>query len=428
MLIPSIDIANGHAVQLVQGKTLKIDAGDPLPIGKRFAPLGEIAVIDLDAARGIGSNASIISDLCRIARCRVGGGIRDYQSAVKWLDAGATKIIIGTAATPELLQRLPKDRTIVALDSLHSTVVDHGWTRSTGKSLVERIRELSGLTGGFLLTFVEIEGTMQGFDTSRLEPLIAAAGTTPITAAGGITTADQIRALDCIGVDAQVGMAIYSGTLDLASAWAAPLRTDRPDGLYPTIVAEPSGRVLSLVYSSIESLRACINTRQATYCSRKRGLWTKGATSGNTQSVLRIDVDCDRDAICITVEQSGTGACHTGAQTCFGPLRGLHALDSRLVRSLSDSASLSYTRRLANDAALLRSKLLEEAQELMDATEPAHIAQEAADVIYFALARARSQGISLFDIERELDRRDLMITRRPGHAKPTPISNWNQST
>jgi phosphoribosyl-ATP pyrophosphohydrolase/phosphoribosyl-AMP cyclohydrolase len=422
MLIPSIDIADGRTVQLVQGKALKIDAGDPAPIAQRFAPLGEIAVIDLDAARGIGSNSALITNLCCIARCRVGGGIRDYDTAVRWLDAGAAKIILGTAATPDLLRRLPKERTVAALDSVHNTIVDHGWTRSTGAPLLDRIRELAPFVGGFLLTFVEIEGTMQGFDPARLKPLLDAAGDTRITAAGGITTADHIRTLDQMGVDAQIGMALYSGALDLTDAWAAPLRSDRPDGLFPTIVTDPSGRVLSLVYSNLDSIRASINSRQATYCSRTRGMWTKGATSGNTQHLLRLDLDCDRDAILFTVSQSGVGACHTGSPTCFGSLRGLAALDQRLTHALASSDPSSYTRRLAADPSLLRSKLLEESAELMDATEPNHIAKEAADLIYFTLARARAAGVSLSDIESELDARSLRITRRPGNAKPTPTS------
>ena len=103
MLIPSIDLQDGRAVQLRQGRDLLIDAGDQFAIAERFAPLGEIAVIDLDAARGIGDNSAVIADLVRVARCRVGGGIRDRETAVRWLDAGATRVILGTAATPDLL-------------------------------------------------------------------------------------------------------------------------------------------------------------------------------------------------------------------------------------------------------------------------------------------------------------------------------------
>ena len=123
MLIPSIDLQDGRAVQLRQGRDLLIDAGDPFAIADRLAPIGEIAVIDLDAARGIGDNAQIIRGLLRRARCRVGGGIRDRETAVRWLDAGAERVILGTAATPELLATLPRSRTIAAVDAIEDEVV-----------------------------------------------------------------------------------------------------------------------------------------------------------------------------------------------------------------------------------------------------------------------------------------------------------------
>ncbi|MGA1608647.1 MAG: HisA/HisF-related TIM barrel protein, partial [Planctomycetota bacterium] len=112
MIIPSIDIQDGRAVQLVGGRDLRIDGGDPFLWAERFAVAGEIAVVDLDAARGIGSNAPLIEELCRVARCRVGGGIRDVATAARWLDAGATRIVLGTAATPELLRQLPRERVV----------------------------------------------------------------------------------------------------------------------------------------------------------------------------------------------------------------------------------------------------------------------------------------------------------------------------
>src|SRR5690349_18112854 len=105
MIIPSIDLMDGQAVQLVQGKTKVLEAGDPRPLAERFGIVGEIAVIDLDAAMGRGSNATVIADLLKIARCRVGGGIRDVDTARKWLDMGAAKVILGTRAVPEILSQ-----------------------------------------------------------------------------------------------------------------------------------------------------------------------------------------------------------------------------------------------------------------------------------------------------------------------------------
>ncbi|MCX5688645.1 MAG: HisA/HisF-related TIM barrel protein, partial [Planctomycetota bacterium] len=228
MLIASIDIMNGQAVQLRQGKTLVLEAGDPRELARKFAPLGEIAVIDLDAAMGKGSNAPIIREMLSLARCRVGGGIRDAATALEWLHAGAAKVIIGTAATPSLLSQLPRERVIVALDARDGEVVVEGWVKPTGRGVIERIEELRGLVGGFLVTFVEIEGTLSGLDAARVEPIVRAAAGCRVTAAGGIRTAEEIGALDRVGADAQVGMALYQGLIHPADGWSAALRSDRP--------------------------------------------------------------------------------------------------------------------------------------------------------------------------------------------------------
>ena len=152
MIIPSIDLMDGQAVQLIGGEQKAIDAGDPIPIAERFRLAGEIAVVDLDAALGRGSNAELIEELCRIAPCRVGGGIRDVRAARRWLDRGARSIVLGTAATPELLAQLPRERVVAALDARDGEVVVEGWRTRTGRGIVECMEELRGLVGGFLVT------------------------------------------------------------------------------------------------------------------------------------------------------------------------------------------------------------------------------------------------------------------------------------
>ena len=147
--------AGGQAVQLIGGEALAIEAGDPFPLAERFGKVGEIAVIDLDAAMGTGSNAELIRGLLPVARCRVGGGIRTVEAALDWLDAGADKVILGTAARPEILSQLPKDRVIAALDAVNGEVVVEGWTTKTGRSILDGIRALKDHVGGFLITFVE---------------------------------------------------------------------------------------------------------------------------------------------------------------------------------------------------------------------------------------------------------------------------------
>jgi len=419
MLVGSIDLQGGRTVQLVGGEALAIDAGDPRPIAARFARTGEIAVIDLDAALGTGDNAALVADLCSRHAVRVGGGIRDEATARRWLDAGARRIILGTAARPELLRLLPRDRLIAALDARNGEVVTHGWTTRTGASIEDRMAELRPYVSGFLITFVEREGRLGGTAMDRVAPLIAAAGDARITFAGGVTNAEEIAELDRLGADAQVGMALYSGRLGLAEAFTAPLRTDRPDGLWPVAVTDERGQALGLVYANLDAVRHALDTGRGTYWSRSRNaLWVKGESSGDTQELVRIEADCDRDALRFVVKQAGAGFCHLSTATCWGPSTGLGALEQTLHARLHDAPAGSYTRRLFDDPALLRAKLVEEAGELADATTPEHVAAEAADVLFFAMTAMARAGVSMADVERVLDRRALRTTRRAGDAKP----------
>jgi phosphoribosyl-ATP pyrophosphohydrolase/phosphoribosyl-AMP cyclohydrolase len=421
MIIPSIDLMNGHAVQLEQGRTLRIDAGDPRPIAERFAVLGEVAVIDLDAALGKGSNEAVIRDLLRIARCRVGGGIRDVETARRWLDLGAHKVILGTAAKPELLEQLPRDRVIAALDSRDGDVVVEGWTRGTGAGVAERMAALREFVGGFLVTFVEREGMLGGFDVARAEALREVAGDARVTVAGGVVSAAEVAALDRLGMDAQVGMAIYTGRLDPADAVSGVLTSERPDGLFPTVVVDERGIALGLVWSSAESLRLAVAERRGIYHSRRRGIWRKGEESGAVQELLRVDVDCDRDSLRFTVRQAGTGFCHTRARTCWGAGAGIGSLESRLASTLGTDSG-SYSARLLRDPALLNAKLIEEGGELGRAATREEVVHEAADVVYFTGVKLQSAGVSWAEVERELDRRALRLTRRGGNAKPPTAS------
>jgi phosphoribosyl-ATP pyrophosphohydrolase len=416
MIVPSIDIRGGRAVQLVGGRKQVLDGGDPESLARRFGRVGEIAVVDLDAALGVGSNAPRIRTLVRQTPCRVGGGIRSADAALEWLDNGAAKVVLGTAARPDVLRRLPRERVVAALDAVDGEVVVDGWRTRTGRGVAETMRELLPWAGGFLVTFVEREGRMLGIDTEEVEKLAAIAGDADLTVAGGVASANEIAKLDRMGVDAQVGMAIYTGRFDLASALAAMARSDRPDGLWPTVIVEPDGTALGLVYSSEQSLRESLETGRGVYHSRRRGLWVKGQTSGDTQELLRVDLDCDRDAMRFTVRQRGVGFCHRGSRSCFGDNGGLSRLARRLAGRKESPPPGSFTARLLDEPELLREKLLEEAVELAEAESPEHVRHETADVIYFALTAMVRAGVSLEEVENELDRRALNVTRR-SHTK-----------
>jgi phosphoribosyl-ATP pyrophosphohydrolase len=418
MITPCIDLMGGQAVQLVGGREKALDAGDPFPLAERFRRVGEIAVVDLDAAIGQGDNADLMRRLAQFAPCRVGGGLRSAEAARRWLDDGATKVVLGTAATPEVLRNLPPDRVVAALDAENDDVLVEGWRKRTGRTVLDRMAELRGLVGGFLVTFVEREGRMKGIDLERVRRLREAAGDAELTVAGGVATGEEIAALDRLGANAQVGMAIYTGRIGLAEAFVAPLRSDRPDGLWPTVVVDERGAALGLAYSDLESLRTAIDTGRGVYHSRSRGLWIKGQSSGDAQDLLRVHADCDRDALRFTVRQHGRGFCHLGTRTCWGDERGLPQLARRLAGRRRDAPAGSYTRRLFNDPALLRAKLIEEAGELADAAGRDAATHEAADLLYFALVAMARAGASLADVEDALDRRALKATRRPGDAKP----------
>lgn len=224
-------------------------------------------------------------------------------------------------------------------------------------------------------------------------------GATPILPSTGLTTAKE--ASDKLSVSKV-----------LCSTWSS----DRPDNLIPTVVTDENGIALGLVYSSEESVGEALRTQTGVYQSRKRGLWYKGASSGDTQELVRISLDCDSDALKFVVRQKGR-FCHLEQFGCFGELKGIPKLEQTLKSRKESAPEGSYTARLFNDEKLLRAKIMEEAEELCDAKAPKDVAFEAADLIYFALAKAVASGVNLADIERSLDAKSWKVKRRTGDAK-----------
>ncbi|KAI9889788.1 MAG: trifunctional histidinol dehydrogenase [Vezdaea aestivalis] len=195
------------------------------------------------------------------------------------------------------------------------------------------------------------------------------------------------------------------------------LTSDREDSLIPTIVASELGVALGLVYSSADSVMESLRLGRGVYHSRKRGLWYKGETSGDIQELVHIDLDCDSDCLQFTVKQKGRGFCHLPRPTCFGPYNGLSRLQQTLIARKESAPSGSYTARLFNSPKLLQAKIMEEAEELCNATSKEDIAAETADVLYFALSKCIASGVTLEDVERNLDLKSAKISRRKGDAK-----------
>jgi phosphoribosyl-ATP pyrophosphohydrolase/phosphoribosyl-AMP cyclohydrolase len=417
VIVPSIDIRGGRAVQLRGGNYPVLDVGDPEEVAARYSRIGEIAVVDLDAALGTGDNSEIVLRIVRRYPCRVGGGLRTKESVLRYLDAGARAVMLGTKAEPAFLAELPRERLIAALDEKGGEVVVEGWTKGTGKKIEERMAALAPYVSGFLVTFVDEEGSLGGIGLDRAKSLIASAKGVRITFAGGAAGAGEIGELDRAGADVQAGTAIALGKLSLAEAFSACLSSDRPDGLWPTLVCDEGGRALGLVWSDLESLSAAIETGKGCYHSRSRGLWVKGESSGDVQALVRVGADCDRDAIRFTVRQEGRGFCHLNRRSCFDDGSGLERLERTLLSRKVEAPAGSYTRKLFDDPDLLGAKLREEADELNKAKGPDEASAEAADVIYFALTKAIAEGASLASIEAELDRRSLRVSRRSGAPK-----------
>ena len=404
MIIPSIDLLGGKAVQLRRGNPddCAVTVDDPVALAQEFARYGEVAVIDLDAALGRGDNLKVIEQITARVEARVGGGIRDHARADHLLRAGAKKLILGTAATPEFLSKYPRNQLIVALDAKQGRVVTEGWTHATLETPVQRARALETYCSEFLFTVVDREGMLGGTDLAAVQQVVKATQN-HVVAAGGITTLEEVRELDRMGASCQLGMAIYTGRLDLAETYAALLDWPKIGELIPVVVQETTGQVLMFAYANREAVLQTLKTGRATYWSRSRQeIWRKGDTSGHEQKVLEVRWDCDRDCLLYRVEQTGN-ACHLPQHACFGDVTfNLPHLEQILLERRDQPEPGSYAAKLFADPQLLNAKILEEAQELTEAQTDREVVWEAADVIFFTLTKLAARGLSLRQVENEL--------------------------
>jgi len=251
MIIPCIDLMDGKVVQLVQGREKALEGDSPEEMLRKFAAFPEIQVIDLDAAMGRGSNDGLVRMLASKAATRVGGGVRTVARAEALVAQGARKVIVGTSAfgpsgaglqacppinepfLTSLRETVGRDRILIALDSKGGRIVVKGWRESTGLAAEEVLHALEPYCSGFLCTYVDKEGMMQGTDLDWFRRLRAATSL-ELTAAGGIATLDEVRALLAMNVHAALGMAIYTGRLKLeelaALSGSAPFRAPHTGG------------------------------------------------------------------------------------------------------------------------------------------------------------------------------------------------------
>ena len=220
MLIPSIDLMGGKIVQLIQGEKKALEFDDFNYWITRFSGYPLVQLIDLDAAMGRGSNLELVKMVCKRLPCQVGGGVRTVERAHALLEYGAKRVILGSALlkddsinlsfAEDFARTLGAEKLTFAIDSRNGKVAIHGWTQATEIFPVHMIRKIEQYCSAFLYTHIDTEGTMAGFPVKVAEDLRAATKKQMIVA-GGIKSMDEVNALDAMGVDAVVGMAIYTG-------------------------------------------------------------------------------------------------------------------------------------------------------------------------------------------------------------------------
>jgi phosphoribosylformimino-5-aminoimidazole carboxamide ribonucleotide (ProFAR) isomerase len=208
----------GKVVQLVKGREKFLELPDPLAVLEKFATYPQIQVIDLDGALGRGDHCEIIRELCRRKPCRVGGGIRTVDKALRALENGACKVIVGSSAFSSssinasflrtLLAAIPQEKLMIAVDCLGDRVAIRGWRETLPLTSADALAQLEPYCSEFLCTYIDAEGQLQGTNLAWFRSLRSVTRL-PITAAGGITTDEEIKALEEIGMNAALGMAIY---------------------------------------------------------------------------------------------------------------------------------------------------------------------------------------------------------------------------
>ncbi len=224
MLIPSIDLMNGRVVQLVQGERLAIESDDLAGWIARFSAYPLVQLIDLDAAMGRGDNRDLVRTVCAQLPCQVGGGVRTPERAGELLhECGARRVILGSSLFATDRVRIDRaeafaaaadlDQLVAAVDSRAGMVTIHGWKTMTTISAGDAVRALRPYVGRFLYTHVDTEGTMRGLAMDAVRAVADAAAPRQLIAAGGIRSMEEVDQLDAAGIDAVVGMAIYTGAI-----------------------------------------------------------------------------------------------------------------------------------------------------------------------------------------------------------------------
>lgn len=338
VILPAIDIKDAQCVRLVKGDfaTAHKVAENAEETARSFEKSGAqwLHMVDLDGAKdAVPRNMeTIIKTAGSVSmKTEVGGGIRSMETIEKYLDAGISRVILGSAAlsNPALVREAAAaygERIAVGIDARDGMVAAEGWLETSKVSYIDlaKAMEQSGIRT-LIYTDISKDGTLSGPNLEQLE-CINNAVSCDIVASGGVSSIADIDALNSLGLYGAIcGKALYSGRLSLEAAVALTShdlawihRYFEKSELIPAIITEQgSGEVLMLAYMNEQSMRLTLASGFTWFYSRSRNeLWNKGATSGHLQKVESIKADCDNDTLLISVTQTGA-ACHTGSHSCF---------------------------------------------------------------------------------------------------------------
>lgn len=397
MLVPSIWLKGGKVVYLQDGRKIVLTHEDVLGLAQRLGRVGEIAIVDLDAALGTGDNEMLVKTICQTARCRVVGGIRSEDKARRLLRAGAWRIVVGKAASREFLSRLPRHRVIAAINVRPNEEAGQDLGPKPTKQAVEEMQVLAPYVSGFLCVTGEWDGNKALSYEEALQ--LRKATTLPLTMDGGACSIEDIARLDKIGFDLQVGGPEYWTSARLAEAFVACLDFSR--GPLPTIVQDKAGQVITLAYSNPQSLMETIVKGKVCFSS-------PGPSGALESSLIRVEANCTREALLFSVKQEGP-ACARQTYSCFGSgdrLFDLRYLFDVILSRKREPRLGSYTSFLFEKEDRIPRKLNEEVYELLTAKTHEDVVWEAADVLYFLLTYLAKHDVTLDEVIAELRGRE----------------------
>jgi len=447
MLIPLIPLSKSGSQDQIKDDELKC----------YIRQLGYLGPVILQSQNALDAGAYFPFDnVAELADCYVEGhSARDIESAVKMLDKGVQLVFFTHIDTEDFIKdqlaSLPKSRIGLSslemnasIDFINTIVGSFGivadnflFKISLGSSFDEVCALFKHSKSIVASQQIKISFLVPAYDSAQLatlsimseavhvvfEPSLELLTPTPVPRPSNLVPSVPVEHTVCSPYSNHLSTGAASDKdvlVEFLAAYIARLRSDRADGLFTTVVCDEQGICLGLVYSNAESIRQAVSQGRGVFWSRSRGgLWIKGETSGMWQELRKIEVDCDNDALRFTVKQRGDppSFCHLMTRSCWGEARGVQKLEALLLDRKKQAPAGSYTKRLFDDPTLLRKKLLEEVQELVEATDPDHVAAEAADVLYFTMTRCVAAGVGLTDIEAHLEKRSWKVTRRAGDAK-----------